>query len=183
MIVSIFLIRSTDRDGGPFEIARNAERVFFVVSGAPWIGYVTEHHDPVPFGRALLVAVGPCNCGSWPPTDRGPSCPTSYTLSFAPLYPAYAAARIVGGAVFKKRGKPINGWSEADRAIAKQYREWRSQWTPEWYRVLKPGANGFIFASRRLAHRCVCAMEDAGFSLRDNLAWIRALGHRMEHNA
>lgn len=29
-----------------------------------------------------------------------------------------------------------------------------------------------IFAGRRLVHRCVCAMEDAGFSLKDNLAWI-----------
>ena len=62
---------------------------------------------------------------------------------------------------------------------AKQYQEWCSQWTPEWYRVLKPGANVFIFAGRRLA-RCACAMEDAGFSLRDNLAWIRT---RAPHRA
>ncbi len=84
------------------------------------------------------------------------------------------------GAVFKKRGKPINGWSEADRAIPIEYQEWCSRWAGEWYRVLKPGANVMIFAGRRLAHRCVCAMEDAGFSLKDNLAWIRT---RAPHRA
>ena len=77
------------------------------------------------------------------------------------------------GQVFKKRGKPINGWSEADRAIPKQYQQWCSQWASEWYRVMKPGASALVFAGRRLAHRCVCALEDAGFSLKDNLAWIR----------
>lgn len=95
-------------------------------------------------------------------------------------YLGSSPAQKTAGAVFKKRGKPINGWSEADRAIPKQYQEWCSQWAPEWYRVLKPGANVFIFAGRRLAHRCACAMEDAGFSLKDNLAWLRT---RAPHRA
>lgn len=84
------------------------------------------------------------------------------------------------GAVFKKRGKPINGWSEADRAIPREYQEWCAQWASEWFRVLKPGANVLIFAGRRLAHRCACAMEDAGFSLKDNIAWMRT---RAPHRA
>lgn len=84
------------------------------------------------------------------------------------------------GAVFKKRGKPINGWSEADRDIPRQYQEWCLKWAPEWHRVLKPGGNAVIFAGRRLAHRCACAMEDAGFSLKDNLAWLR---RRAPHRA
>lgn len=95
-------------------------------------------------------------------------------------YLGSSPAQKTAGAVFKKRGKPINGWSEADRAIPKQYQDWCSQWAPEWYRVLKPGANVFIFAGRRLAHRCACAMEDAGFSLKDNIAWIRS---RAPHRA
>lgn len=89
-------------------------------------------------------------------------------------YLGSSPAQKIAGAVFRKRGKPINGWSEADRAIPKQYQDWCAQWTPEWYRVLKPGANVFVFAGRRLAHRCICAMEDAGFSLKDTLAWIRS---------
>ena len=89
-------------------------------------------------------------------------------------YLGSSPAQKAAGAVFRKRGKPINGWSAADRAIPKQYQDWCAQWTPEWYRVLKPGANVFVFAGRRLAHRCICAMEDAGFSLKDTLAWIRS---------
>ncbi|MDE0011128.1 MAG: site-specific DNA-methyltransferase [Candidatus Poribacteria bacterium] len=89
-------------------------------------------------------------------------------------YLGSSPAQRTAGAVFRKRGKPINGWSEADRAIPKQYQEWCAKWAPEWYRVLKPGANVFVFAGRRLGHRCVCAFEDAGFSLKDSLAWIRS---------
>ncbi|MDC9701544.1 MAG: site-specific DNA-methyltransferase [Alphaproteobacteria bacterium] len=77
------------------------------------------------------------------------------------------------GAIFKKRGKPINGWSEADRKRPKEYEEWCSTWAHKWYRVLKPGGFAFVFAGRQLAHRCICALEDAGFSYKDTLAWIR----------
>ena len=77
------------------------------------------------------------------------------------------------GSVFKSRGKPINGWSEADRKIPLEYYQWCSTWAGEWLRVLKPGASAVVFAGRRLAHRCVAAMEDAGFCYKDSLAWLR----------
>lgn len=77
------------------------------------------------------------------------------------------------GAIFRRRGKPINGWSEADRAIPRQYYDWCISWAPQWLRVLQPGGTAFVFAGRRYAHRCVCAMEDAGFSFKDMLGWIR----------
>ncbi|MGN1274870.1 MAG: DNA-methyltransferase, partial [Thermoguttaceae bacterium] len=86
-------------------------------------------------------------------------------------YMGTSPAQEKAGAVFKKRGKPLNGWSEADRQIPIQYYEWCSSWTPEWFRILKPGASVFICAGRRLAHRCICAMEDVGFTWRDMLAW------------
>jgi site-specific DNA-methyltransferase (adenine-specific) len=82
-------------------------------------------------------------------------------------------AQVNAGAIFKNRGKPINGWSEADREIPRQYQRWVASWAGQWFRVLKPGASAFIFAGRRFSHRCVCAMEDAGFSLKDMLAWER----------
>ncbi len=84
------------------------------------------------------------------------------------------------GAVFKKRGKPINGWSEADREIPKQYQEWCSNWAPQWLRILEPGGSAIVFAGRRFAHRCISALEDAGFSFRDMLAWMR---ERAPHRA
>jgi len=82
------------------------------------------------------------------------------------------------GAIFRRRGKPINGWSEADRGIPKEYYDWCSSWAAEWLRVLKPGGTAFVFAG--YAHRCVCALEDAGFSFKDMLAWTR---ERAPHRA
>lgn len=77
------------------------------------------------------------------------------------------------GSVFKKRGKPINGWSEADKEIPIQYQKWCSTWASAWLRVVKSGGSVFIFAGRRYSHRCVCALEDAGFTFKDTLAWIK----------
>jgi len=77
------------------------------------------------------------------------------------------------GAIFKKRGKPLNGWSEADRKIPIEYYEWCLTWAEDWLRVLKPGASAFVFAGRRLAHRCICAFEDTGFTYKDMLAWSK----------
>lgn len=77
------------------------------------------------------------------------------------------------GAIFKKRGKPLNGWSEADRQIPKQYYDWCLSWVEDWLRVLKPGGSAIVFAGRRLAHRCICAFEDNGFTYKDMLAWSK----------
>ena len=74
---------------------------------------------------------------------------------------------------FKSRGKPINGWSEADRKIPADYQKWCEKWTKEWLRVLKPGSSCFIFAGRRFSHRVTMAMENAGFVLRDMIGWNR----------
>lgn len=95
-------------------------------------------------------------------------------------YLGSSPAQEKAGAVFKKRGKPINGWSDADRAIPRQYQEWCSTWATEWLRVLKPGASAIVFSGRRYSHRCICALEDAGFSFKDMLAWGR---ERAPHRA
>lgn len=84
--------------------------------------------------------------------------------------------------LFKTRGKPLNGWSEADKRIPMEYYEWCSKWAYEWLRVLKPGASCFIFAGRRYAHRCICALEDAGFIFKDMLAWQKdSAAHRAQN--
>lgn len=88
-------------------------------------------------------------------------------------YLGSSPAQAKAGAIFKKRGKPINGWSEADREIPKQYYEWCSKWAGTWLKVLKPGGSVFIFAGRRFSHRCIAALEDAGFTFRDMFAWMR----------
>ena len=41
----------------------------------------------------------------------------------------------------------------------------------EWLRILKPGGFALCFSQSRLSHRTATAMEDAGFEIRDMLAW------------
>ena len=66
-------------------------------------------------------------------------------------YLGASPAQAKAGSVFQKRRKPINGWSEADRLIPKQYYDWCSQWADTCLRILKPGASALVFAGRRLA--------------------------------
>jgi len=75
------------------------------------------------------------------------------------------------GNIFKKRGKPLNGWSEADRKMGKEYYNWVESWVKDWYRVLKAGGSAFVFAGRRFAHHVVLAFEDVGFTFKDMIAW------------
>jgi len=42
--------------------------------------------------------------------------------------------------------------------------------------VLKPGAHLVAFAATRTAHRITCAIEDAGFEIRDTLCWLYGSG-------
>lgn len=46
----------------------------------------------------------------------------------------------------------------------------------EVYRVLKPGAFLVAFSGTRTYHRIACAIEDAGFDVRDQLAWMYGTG-------
>ena len=86
-------------------------------------------------------------------------------------YGGTSPAQISGGKLFKRRGKPLNGWSEADKKIPLEYQQWCSLWSDDWLRILKPGGTCFIFAGRRYAHRCITALEDSGFTFKDMLAW------------
>ena len=44
------------------------------------------------------------------------------------------------------------------------------------FRVLKPGAHLVAFGGTRTYHRMTCAIEDAGFEVRDCLAWLYGSG-------
>ena len=59
-----------------------------------------------------------------------------------------------------------------DPAQGRRMYEWYLEISCELYRVLKPGGFFFSFASPRLYHRMVCAIEDAGFHLRDCFLWL-----------
>lgn len=46
----------------------------------------------------------------------------------------------------------------------------------ECLRVLKPGGHMLAFAGARTQHRMACRIEDAGFEIRDMLAWLHGNG-------
>jgi site-specific DNA-methyltransferase (adenine-specific) len=53
---------------------------------------------------------------------------------------------------------------------------WHQRWAVEALRVLKPGGHVLAFGGTRTYHRLVCALEDAGFEIRDTLAWLHGSG-------
>lgn len=54
-------------------------------------------------------------------------------------------------------------------------------WT-ECLRVLKPGGYLLAFAGTRTQHRMACRIEDAGFEIRDMIAWVYGSGFPKSHN-
>ena len=52
----------------------------------------------------------------------------------------------------------------------------------EVYRVLKPGGHVAAFGASRGYHRMACAIEDAGFEIRDSLMWIYGTGFPKSHD-
>jgi site-specific DNA-methyltransferase (adenine-specific) len=49
-------------------------------------------------------------------------------------------------------------------------------------RVLKPGGHLLAFSGSRTYHRMVCAIEDAGFEIRDQIMWLYGSGFPKSHN-
>jgi site-specific DNA-methyltransferase (adenine-specific) len=52
----------------------------------------------------------------------------------------------------------------------------------EAYRVLKPGGHMLAFSGSRTYHRLACAIEDAGFEIRDQLMWLYGSGFPKSRN-
>lgn len=73
---------------------------------------------------------------------------------------------------------------EYDRTVEGQrsFQAWTEQWAREAYRVLKPGGHIIVCGAPRSAHRMVCGLEDAGFEIRDSIAWLFAQGFPKSHN-
>lgn len=52
----------------------------------------------------------------------------------------------------------------------------------EVLRVLKPGGHLIAFSGTRTYHRLACAVEDAGFEIRDMVSWLYGSGFPKSHN-
>lgn len=65
-------------------------------------------------------------------------------------------------------------WDDAGDGPAQQ--EWHRRWAEQAFRVLKPGGHLVAFGGTRTYHRLACALEDAGFEIRDSLMWLYGTG-------
>ncbi len=78
--------------------------------------------------------------------------------------------------------RPKGGTGPFDRKRASfgsdmvEIQAWHTQWAKEVYRVLKPGAHLLAMGGTRTSHRLACALEDAGFEIRDTLMWLYGSG-------
>lgn len=67
------------------------------------------------------------------------------------------------------------GWDNS--GIAFQANTWR-----KCYEVLKPGGYLLAFGGSRTFHRIACAIEDAGFEIRDTIMWLYGSGFPKSFN-
>ena len=93
----------------------------------------------------------------------------------------------VEGSPFSRHRMGINGDNQASRGF--MGKEWdggdiafRPELWAEVLRVLKPGAHIVAFSGTRTYHRMACAIEDAGFEIRDQLQWLYGTGFPKSRN-
>lgn len=71
---------------------------------------------------------------------------------------------------------------DGDKGGRSQWIAWMTDVMREVYRVLKPGAHGFVWALPRTSHWTGMALEDAGFEVRDRVAHVFAQGFPKSKN-
>jgi DNA modification methylase len=71
---------------------------------------------------------------------------------------------------------PDPEWVTDTSTYPRQMQEWHESWAREALRVLKPGGHLLAFGGTRTYHRLACAIEDAGFEIRDCLSWMYGSG-------
>lgn len=72
-------------------------------------------------------------------------------------------------------GKSVTVTPESYTA-GQPFQRWCEQWARECLRILRPGGHLLAFGGTRTWHRLACAIEDAGFEIRDSMHWIYGSG-------
>jgi DNA modification methylase len=67
------------------------------------------------------------------------------------------------------------GWDRS--GVANDVEVWKHA-----LRILKPGGHLLAFGGSRTYHRLACAIEDAGFEIRDKIMWLYGSGFPKSHN-
>lgn len=100
---------------------------------------------------------------------------TSIVKRFGSANAAPAGFGTDGAFARASRGFMGKEWDGGDIAFNPEL--WREVW-----RVLKPGGHLLAFSGTRTYHRMACAIEDAGFEIRDMLSWLYGSGFPKSHN-
>jgi site-specific DNA-methyltransferase (adenine-specific) len=119
-------------------------------------------------GELAEASVDSCVCD--PPYHL-----TSIVKRFGAASAAPAKVGKTGAYARASRGFMGQTWDGGDVAFDPE------TWA-EVLRVLKPGAHLVAFSGTRTYHRMACAIEDAGFEIRDQLAWTYGSGFPKSHN-
>lgn len=132
-----------------------------------------------------MINLHHASCLDWLADYDGPlfdSCVTDppYHLSsivkrFGGENAAEAKVGATGAYARASRGFMGKEWDGGD--IAFRPETWRAI-----YDAMKPGAHLVAFSGTRTYHRMVCAIEDAGFEIRDQLAWTYGSGFPKSHD-
>lgn len=73
---------------------------------------------------------------------------------------------------YQQTVKSLPAGMKFDKDQGKRFYKWYLEVSKKLHRVLKPGGFFFSFASPRLYHRMACAVEDAGFLIKDCFIWL-----------
>lgn len=76
---------------------------------------------------------------------------------------------------WRVKGKPLDA-RDNNAGQMRAFQSWCEFWSAECLRVLKPGGHMLAFGGTRTSHRLACAIEDAGFEIRDSFAWLYGSG-------
>ena len=74
------------------------------------------------------------------------------------------------------RQRACDDYQKRQAADMRAFQAWCEEWATECLRVLKPGGHLVAFGGTRTYHRMACAIEDAGFEVRDQLGWLYGSG-------
>lgn len=77
--------------------------------------------------------------------------------------------------IWRVKGSAVNK-SDANQSRAMSFYAFNLNWATEALRVAKPGAHLLAFGGTRMFHRLACALEDAGWELRDTIMWVYGSG-------
>ena len=63
-----------------------------------------------------------------------------------------------------------------------EFQQWFTVWAKAMLRITKPGGFLLCFGGTRTFHRLACAIEDAGWEIRDCMSWLYGSGFPKSHN-